>query len=215
MTYTFDHWVVLWSYELDIEALYLLCPSARLRQQTFLYRPLRISFRWQFFNLIHITGRHYILRDAHGKSQHANHTEHVLIIIEKSRFWSEQDSFVSGWSQAWSRTEKLCLLHVTAMHLKQFPMVSIGLYDSCILNLRIDIAHVLKAPQASADSLRKWETLTSELWADAFRLDWKEDRYHRKAYAAFVVLFGIGTIFRFQFFCEVIDSEVISTISLV
>lgn len=137
------NWFVLWGYKFDIDSLDLLVACPWARKQTSLNRPLRVFLDWELFNLIHFICLYYVLLDAHCKPEHANDTQHMFIVVEKASLFREHHALVSCRTQVWSRAVELSFLHVTAVDFVKLPMMAIRVNYSCILDLRVDIVHML------------------------------------------------------------------------
>ena len=67
-------------------------------------------------------------------------------------------------------------------------MVTVRVDDSCVLDLRVNLAHVLQAPEPSADRLGHRHGLARKLRIKLFVLDGEEDGNEREANAMLVVL---------------------------
>ena len=81
----------------------------------------------------------------------------MIVVVHESCLISEHHFALGGRSELGTWLEELRLLDVTVVHFEKLPIVSIRLDDARILNGRIDVVHVLQAPQASAHSLRNAE----------------------------------------------------------
>lgn len=141
-----DDWWVTW--QLQSRAIWIF---NLLRQQTVFNRPLRVWL--QFFNLVNFAFLHNVFLNAHCKPDQANYTQHMLVVVEKSRARSVQTDFVSVESNA-ARLEKFCLLNMRPVHFIKFPAMTVSVDDPRVFYCRIHIRHVFQAPQTSWDCLR-------------------------------------------------------------
>lgn len=61
-----------------------------------------------------------------------------------------------------TRLVELSLLNMAPVDLEELPLMPVCLYDPAVLDRRIDIVHVFKAPKSCTDSLRDRKRLTGE-----------------------------------------------------
>ena len=152
-----------------------------MHQQTSLNRPLLVQFHRQLFNFVHLRSLHKVLLYTHCKAQHAQNTQHVIIVVKKARLICKFDNFVPFFPQLFPWLEKLGLLYVSSVHLIQFPIVSICVDNPRIGNRWIYITHVLQTPQPSGYRLRKRKVFGSVRSAYPFSLNGEKDRNKGKA----------------------------------
>ena len=128
-----------------------------MTEQAPLYRPLRIFLHRQLFDFISLTCLNNVLAYAHGESEEANDTQHMIVVVHEPCLISEHHFSLGGCSELGTWFEELSLLDVTVVDFVKLPIVSVRLDDTRILNGRIDVVHVLQAPETSTHSLRDTE----------------------------------------------------------
>lgn len=102
-----------------------------------------VPFNWQFFNFVHFTCLHDIVRYTHSEPEHANYTEHVVVIVEETRLVSEHHLSVVRTSQVFLGFKELGLFDMASVNFVHFPVVAIRMDHSCILDLGINLVHML------------------------------------------------------------------------
>lgn len=146
-----------------------------MHQQRPLYSALLVHLHRQLFNFVNFGSLHQILLNAHCKSEHAQHAQHMVIVVKKAGFFSKFDNFVATFPQFFPWFEKLGLLYVRSVHLIQLPIVTVCVNDSCIAYFRIYGTHMFQAPQTSAYRLSKREIFRGIRRIFAFPLNGEKD----------------------------------------
>ena len=132
----------------------------------------------------------------------------MVIVVEKPRIICKHNCLVACFSQVGPRLIELGLLDMTAMDLIELPVVTVCVNYSRVLYLRIDIVHVLQAPEPSTHGLRQGERLAHELGVDGAALHWEEEREEREADALLIC----GTFLSLELFSEVVLLEITKTL---
>ena len=106
---------------------------------------------------------------------------------------------------------------MTPVNFIQFPVVAVSVDNSSVLNLRVNIVHMLQTPEASTHSLRQWELFAHELGLDGLVLHWEEDWNQGEPDTSFIIscLFTSPLyLVSVQLFCQIINALKITAVSL-
>ena len=82
----------------------------------------------------------------------------MFVIVKETWLASELDKVLRILPDHFSRGKELSFLNMTSVNFQEFPVVTIGLHHSGVLDGGIDVTHVFETPKTGTDCLCDWKT---------------------------------------------------------